>query len=324
MIQIKSAPQYLVARLEAVEDALVAYTEKQSPLIREGLKSLVKGGGKRIRPLLCLMGIYYGDGQTRPPEKVVELATMPELLHLASLIHDDIIDQADARRGVETLHKRFGTHVAVYSGDLVIIETLHRMLDFFERDDYRRFSKDLLALVQSEILQMTGKQEMSLSVKRYLRVVEGKTARLLKLSFEMGAVYANVPLDQRRKLLGAVHGMGMAFQIIDDCLDFSAKASTLGKPILQDLQNGYMTLPAIFHCQRNPDFYKQLIKNNKPFALGKGTKMTAGQFEPDVARALAIAKAYTEKSIALIGQLPDNPMKAPLIELAGLLAARGH
>ncbi len=319
MIQLAAAPGYLSQALIDMEVKLLQYTENQPPLIGEGLKSLVAGGGKRIRPLLCLMGVYYGDAHAAY-EDVVELATMPELLHLASLIHDDIIDQASARRGVETLHSRFGTHVAVYAGDLVIIQTLNRMLAYYDKSDYMRFSADLLKLVQAEILQMAGKTALELSVKRYLRVIEGKTARLLKLSFEMGAVYSHVAPNTRKKLLRAVHYMGMAFQIKDDCLDFSASQQIFGKPVLQDLKNGYLTLPAILYYRRHGEQYKRL----KLKGSIKGQKLSASQFAPDVEKTLLIANRYTQKALALLKTLPEHPLNETFIELANLLNKREH
>lgn len=317
MIQLKTAPRQLQQALVEVEATLYRYADQQPQMIGEGLRNLIAGGGKRIRPLLCLLGIYFGPKEA-VYEDVIELATMPELLHMASLIHDDIIDQADARRGIETLHKRYGTHVAVYSGDLVIIDTLHRMLRYYEREDYLRFTDDLVSLVRSEILQMEGKTLLSLSAKRYLRIIEGKTARLLKLSLEMGAVFSGVPQPLQQQLLRAVHSMGMAFQIIDDCLDYSSQAKALGKPIFQDLQNGYMTLPAIFHCHRVPEFYTML----KAKGPGKLKRLSAKQFEPDVAKALDLARRYNERALKAIEALPDHPMKAPLRELAMVLASR--
>lgn len=317
MIQLETAPKQLTDALLDVEATLYRYADQQPRMIGEGIRNLIAGGGKRIRPLLCLLGIYFGPKEA-VYEDVIELATMPELLHMASLIHDDIIDQADARRGIETLHKRYGTHVAVYSGDLVIIDTLHRMLRYYEREDYLRFTDDLVSLVRSEILQMEGKTLQSLSVKRYLRIIEGKTARLLKLSLEMGAIFSGVPLPVQKQLLRAVHAMGMAFQIVDDCLDYSSEAKAIGKPIFQDLQNGYMTLPAIFHCHRVPEFYNTL----KAKGPGKLKRLSAKQFAPDVAKALDLARRYNERALKAIEALPEHPMKAPLRELAMVLASR--
>lgn len=322
MIQLKTAPAVLMNDLSAVETALVAYCKQQPGIVGEGLMSLVKSGGKRIRPLLCLIGLHYKHSVVSPEEaqrqQMIELASIPELIHLASLIHDDIVDQAETRRGVKTLHQQFGTHAAVYAGDLVIIDTLNRLLEHYDKAAYKQFCGDLTQLVRAEMLQMANKEAKSLSIKQYLRAIEGKTARLLKLSLEMGLVYQHVDLRTRKSLVKVVHAMGMAFQIIDDCLDFSADQAALGKPLFQDLKNGYMTLPAILHCRRNPDFYQKIKRTNGL----RWQKLNPEIFKPDLEEALGVAERYHKRAKQILKTLPDNPMHAPLLELMDLLLTR--
>jgi heptaprenyl diphosphate synthase len=314
MMVLKTAPEELNRELAEVELALYQYIRSDSSLINNGITHLLEGGGKRIRPLLCLIGAHYGT----PSSRLVDVATMPEMLHLASLIHDDIIDEADSRRGVKTLHKSLGTDIAVYAGDLIIVDTLHRMLDYYDQAYYREFSSDLLQIVRGEIRQMSMRKSYEPSLKHYMRVIEGKTARLLKLSLKMGMAYADVPKDIQKTLVQIVHELGLAFQIVDDCLDYQSHVTSLGKPVLQDLKNGYMTLPAILRGKKEPQFIAKL----KQKGITRSALKSAEGFKPYVDEAMHYAKKLSKRAIKRIDGLGEHPMNAPLRELVETLLVR--
>lgn len=294
--------QDLKEQLQAVEQLLQRQLQSNSPTINKGVGDLLAAGGKRLRPLLALLAAGYGQVDQR----TIEIATIPEVIHLATLIHDDVIDMASTRRGLPALHKKYGAAVAVCAGDYLLLSTTHRLMTYFSLDEYREFSADLMKLLAAEIEQMEQKNQWQTTLKRYLKIVEGKTARLLKLSVKLGAYHANVPASTQRKLVAIAHNLGMAFQIVDDCLDFCQTDKGMGKPAGQDLKNGYMTLPVILKCQRDASFRQYIMKNNGRLSAAQ----IALHLKPEIDKAMCVAQHYSQRAQAQVARLPAHDNNA--------------
>ena len=237
--------------------------EKDLPLVTNSLKELsddigfeflekmieqsLSGSGKMMRPALALLAGKLGNYDL---EKLIPLAASVELLHTASLVHDDVIDRADARRGNETSNILFGNAAAVMLGDYMFAYAA----EFITRTDnihvVKKFAATLMMMVQGELKQDVTVFEYSEDVQRYLDRITGKTASLFATAAEGGALVCNVSETEASALYSYGINLGIAFQIVDDVLDFSGDPELMGKPIGSDLKSGTLTLPSILYMQQ--------------------------------------------------------------------------
>lgn len=224
--------------------------DRQSFRIREGLQDFVRGGGKRLRPALVIVGARMAaavngeidDAQQEIPDSAIRLAAGVELLHAATLIHDDILDQASHRRGRIALHKQYGVHDAVLMGDFLFSLTFELFADHASPDQARILARGVSRMCESEL---RNAEAPALTRREYMRRIFGKTTALFMLSLTLGASEhgASEQLLQRLKRIG--YCLGTAFQIQDDVLDVSGDAKKTGKPVGGDLIAGTVTLPLI-------------------------------------------------------------------------------
>ena len=240
--------------------------EKDLPLVKNSLKELsddigfeflekmieqsLSGSGKMMRPALALLAGKLGNYDL---EKLIPLAASVELLHTASLVHDDVIDRADARRGNETSNILFGNAAAVMLGDYMFAYAAEFITRTDNIDVVKKFAATLMMMVQGELKQDVTVFEYSEDVQRYLDRITGKTASLFATAAEGGALVCDVPESDASTLYQYGLNLGIAFQIVDDVLDFSGDPELIGKPIGSDLKSGTLTLPSILYMQQKPD-----------------------------------------------------------------------
>ena len=240
--------------------------EKDLPLVKNSLKELsddigfeflekmieqsLSGSGKMMRPALALLAGKLGNYDL---EKLIPLAASVELLHTASLVHDDVIDRADARRGNETSNILFGNAAAVMLGDYMFAYAAEFITRTDNIDVVKKFAATLMMMVQGELKQDVTVFEYSEDVQRYLDRITGKTASLFATAAEGGALVCDVPESDASILYHYGLNLGIAFQIVDDVLDFSGDPELMGKPIGSDLKSGTLTLPSILYMQQKPD-----------------------------------------------------------------------
>jgi len=240
--------------------------EKDLPLVKKSLKELsddvgfdflekmieqsLGGSGKMMRPALALLAGRLGNYDL---EKLIPLAASVELLHTASLVHDDVIDRADARRGNETSNILFGNAAAVMLGDYMFAYAAEFITRTDNIDVVKKFAATLMMMVQGELKQDVTVFEYSEDVQRYLDRITGKTASLFAAAAEGGALVCNVSKPEASALYSYGLNLGIAFQIVDDVLDFAGDPELMGKPIGSDLKSGTLTLPSIFYMQQKPN-----------------------------------------------------------------------
>lgn len=220
------------------------------PLLRQMLGTALAGSGKMMRPAIALLAGRLGAYDL---EKLVPLAASVELLHTATLVHDDVIDEAAERRGEATPNALFGNAASVMLGDYMFAHAA----DFIAQTDnirvVRRFAQTLMVIANGELTQDISVFEYSADVTRYLDRITGKTASLFGTAAEGGAIVAGVPDDQVEALRLYGLRLGIAFQIVDDILDFTGDPAVMGKPAGSDLHSGTLTLPAILYMQQQPE-----------------------------------------------------------------------
>lgn len=283
---------------------------KSPPVIRQYTAHLAESQGKMLRAasvLLCAL-----DDDLRMPLAPIQMAAAIELLHLATLVHDDIIDDADLRRGRPTLRKAFGNKAAVICGDYLLSQSLRLVAALSEPSKYldRKFQDYLSALCLGELSQLVNNNNFNLTALQYFRIINGKTAALFEASCLAGAVTGGRPDAECRHYSRFGHYIGMIFQLTDDCLDFEADLAVAGKNVQTDYEQNVVTLPLVFALAADPSF-----KSDIQAADAKGEKLprstvnrlvTAGQGLSTTHR---VVEAYGVKARHELNQLDMSPKK---------------
>nr|WP_228063811.1 MULTISPECIES: polyprenyl synthetase family protein [unclassified Streptococcus] len=219
--------------------------------------------GKYLRSGLCLLFAQAVDGQIKP-EKLY-FAAYVEVLHLATLIHDDVIDEADIRRGIVVAHRQFSNRIAIYAGDYLMAYAGRLLakgirLMQLEKDELGSFNERLLeGILAGELAQLMNQFDTSMTMKRYLKQIQGKTAFLFGLACQLGSLQNGTPLKQTSPAFRAGRSFGMAFQLRDDMIDYQLTAQESGKPARQDIQNGIYTAPLLFAIEEDKSIRQDLV-----------------------------------------------------------------
>lgn len=223
-----------------LEKELIEELNPYVKIILEASSHIIKSGGKRIRPLITIYtGLMFGA----PFEKVIKLAIGIEYIHVASLLHDDIVDKAEKRRGKDTVNKLFGSEIAVLTGDYMYAKSLNIYSTYGDSLMIERLSKSVMDMAEGQILELKSVGEL-IDLETYYKIIDGKTASLIGACFSIGALSANKNnLYLEMESVGIK--VGRAFQIIDDILDYEGEEEKLGKPKGLDLKEGKCTLPLI-------------------------------------------------------------------------------
>ena len=231
------------ADLEKVEKEFARHVESRVALIPEMGRYIQNSGGKRVRPALLLMAArlagYTGD-------RAVLYASVVEFIHTATLVHDDIIDEADTRRGRLAVHSRWGNDITVLLGDYLYIKSMALALTQDSLDVIRLLCDVTLKMIEGEIYQLTKQGDVDISEEEHYEIIRRKTAFLFSGCAEIGGLLGRCTDEQRVALREYGLELGMAFQVVDDLLDYTADEKALGKPIGGDLREGKVTLPIIF------------------------------------------------------------------------------
>jgi octaprenyl-diphosphate synthase len=229
--------------LEKVEKEFARHVESRVALIPEMGRYIQTSGGKRVRPALLLMAArlagYTGD-------RAVLYASVVEFIHTATLVHDDIIDEADTRRGRLAVHSRWGNDITVLLGDYLYIKSMALALTQDSLDVIRLLCDVTLKMIEGEIYQLTKQGDVDISEEEHYEIIRRKTAFLFSGCAEIGGLLGHCSEEQRVALREYGLELGLAFQIVDDLLDYTADQVALGKPIGGDLREGKVTLPIIF------------------------------------------------------------------------------
>lgn len=290
--------------------------------IENSIKELIYSGGKLLRPAFSLISSRFGQYNE---EKSRSVAAAIEMLHMATLVHDDVIDDAKTRRGQETLQSKYGKDYAVYIGDYLFCVTF-KLLSTHSSSlaSIKIDSRAMERICLGEIDQMNSKFLVDTSVKKYLSRIQGKTAELFSLSFYSGASESSCEEKLSRQFWQIGHNIGMAFQIIDDILDYSSEGSILGKPVAADIKQGIFNLPLIYAMEKNKDEFKAILEKEIITDEDVSNIMELVVKYKGVEKAMELAEKYTNKAFKLINKLPENLYKNILLELAEKLLDRNY
>lgn len=236
-------------RLDEVEYILHSRAEATTGILLKAGSQLLDAGGKRLRPLFAIICGTVADGTQTHQYDVAKVAAALELTHMATLVHDDVIDRAALRRGRPTVRNEFGNHAAMYTGDYLFARAMQLLSEIDDEDVNVRMAQGLVRVCQGEIEQIRDFYNWNQSIRTYLRRIERKTALLISLSCSFGAHVSDASSNDVKRLRLYGHYTGMAFQIIDDILDFTGSEQIVGKPVGGDLRQGNITLPALFAAE---------------------------------------------------------------------------
>ena len=238
------------SQLEQVERRLRGLRTNEIPDLQPLLDHALSNGGKRVRPAITLLASNF---YPHDPSNPIIMAVAVELLHLATLIHDDTVDDSDLRRGQATVSNRWGKHVAVLFGDYVFAASATFVCDTGNIRVVRRFSETIMELASGEIIEYFNCYNPQQARELYHDRIYRKTASLFCTAAETGAVLGRAPEPQVQALRDYGYNIGMAFQMVDDLLDVQGDATELGKPVGNDLLQGVLTLPSIMLLERYPE-----------------------------------------------------------------------
>ncbi len=233
--------------LAQVERRLREGMESVAPLVPEVGEHTFGGGGKRVRPLLLLLAARL-CGYRGP--RAIQVATAVEFLHTATLLHDDVVDGADTRRGRPSINALFGARIAILVGDFLLARASQTIVEDGDPDILWIFTETLRTMSEGEVLQLSRSFDPELPEAVYLEVIGRKTSSLLATCSESGAILGGVTRAERRAVRDFGWQLGLAFQLVDDALDYTASAGELGKPPLADLAEGKVTMPLISTLKR--------------------------------------------------------------------------
>ncbi|HUI69108.1 MAG TPA: polyprenyl synthetase family protein [Spirochaetia bacterium] len=309
----------LTRRLEEVRSAIREKARSDDSEVQASVSQLLESNGKMLRPAFVILASQFGAPDA---DRINRIAAAIEMLHMATLAHDDIIDSASLRRGVATLYAVRGPRTAVLVGDWLFAVCFSLVADVATVEDSRAMSRIVARICGSEVSQSAERHCASTSVRRYLRRIAGKTAALFALSFHVGAYESGCSPDVCSRLRRFGYCLGMGFQIIDDVLDIDGLESMTGKPAGQDLADGVYTLPTVF-ALRNDDGRLAAALSRRPRSRRALASTAALIRERDgIRQALEMAQLYTERSLREISGLPPGDARTVLENVADSLLHR--
>lgn len=244
--------------LERVEEEFVRHIQSRVALIPEMGRYIQKSGGKRVRPAVLLMASRLAGFPGG--ERSVLYASVVEFIHTATLVHDDIIDGADLRRGRLAVHSRWGNDITVLLGDYLYIKSMAMALTQDSLEIIRLLCDVTLRMIEGELYQLTKTGDVDITEDEHFEIIRRKTAYLFGGCAEIGGMLGTLAPEQRAALREFGFNLGIAFQLVDDLLDYTADESALGKPVGGDLREGKVTLPIIYLLQRGGADADRLIR----------------------------------------------------------------
>ncbi len=300
----------LAADLVVVEEKLLQAATTSDPFISEVASHLAQAGGKRLRPMLCLIAGQLGH----PTAELLDAAVVVEITHLATLYHDDVMDEAEKRRGADSVNSRWNNTIAILTGDFLFAKA-SQILANLGPDAVLLQAETFERLVSGQIHETVGPDNDVNQIHHYLQVLSDKTGSLIATSARFGGMFSGLPSDALQALSAYGEALGVAFQIADDILDISSESSESGKTPGTDLREGILTLPMMFVLNTNKPEDKELIA-----LLGKPLTDDETQQAIMLLRkhdAIQEARAEAEKYIAIAKQQVVKLREIALIQSEG-------
>ncbi|GAB4301890.1 MAG: polyprenyl synthetase family protein [Desulfuromonadia bacterium] len=309
--------------LRRVEEQFKKDLESNVPLIRKVGEYVLSSGGKRIRPALLILSSrlcgYEGEGH-------IPLASVVEFIHTATLLHDDVVDEATLRRGLASANTIWGNSASVLVGDFLFSKSFSLMVEHGSLRVLKALSDATTIIAEGEVLQLLCTSDMTMTEERYIQVVTCKTAVLLSAACRVGAILGEVDPSREDALAFFGMNLGIAFQIVDDTLDYVAREEEFGKSIGHDLQEGKLTLPLIHALSSCSEQERELVSSvivkdelaDEDFRAVFSIVEGHGGIDYSLAR----ARDYVSRARESLHRFPDSPVREALLELSDYVVTR--
>ena len=313
------------ADMERVNESILLHARSHVDMIPELAGHLVNSGGKRLRPMLTIaaaqMGGYEGSSH-------IKLATSVEFMHTATLLHDDVVDESDLRRGRKAARLIWGNQASVLVGDYLLGQAFKMMVETESLDALRILSNAAAVIAEGEVLQLVASNDTSTTEDAYLQVIGAKTAALFAAAAEVGAVVAGRPKQEQAALESYGRNLGVAFQLIDDALDYSGKQALLGKTVGDDFREGKITLPVVLSYRRGDDeerdFWKRTLEEGEQSEADLDTALSLMQKHRAIDDTIDRAKHYGAIARDALAIFAPCEHKTALLEAIEFCIARAH
>ena len=313
------------ADLNAVDALLLKRMQSDVPLISRVASHIIASGGKRIRPALTLISSQLCGAFASP--RAIGLATAVECIHTATLLHDDVVDESLLRRTNPTANAIFGNKPSILVGDYLFTQAFQLMVEDGSLDSLKILSAASATIVQGEVMQMACEGEVTMPQATYLAVIHAKTAALFAAACEVGAVVAGKP-EYAAALNRFGEQLGMAFQIVDDALDYSANQTTLGKTVGDDFREGKMTLPVLLAyaagSAEEKTFWARTMGEQQQTEGDLDHALTLLSTHKAMEKSLNTALAYAQAAKSALAHFPPCPAKSAMLDLVDFCVSRGY
>ncbi|AVQ99234.1 heptaprenyl diphosphate synthase component II [Oceanobacillus iheyensis] len=313
---------FLKRDLDIIEESLNEVFQAEHPILHAASTELLKAGGKRIRPVFVILSGQLGRYQ---PDRVKTVAVSLELIHMATLVHDDVIDDASLRRGQPTIRELYGNRVAMYTGDYILARALEEITQIEDTPVHQLLSRTIVEVCVGEIEQIKDKYNWDQGLRDYLRRIKRKTALLIATSCQLGALVSDLTEAQANKLYKYGYYIGMSYQIIDDILDFTSTEKELGKPSGSDLLQGNITLPVLYAMKdkKFASVLKSAIQANDTLDEEQlGNILYALKNTDAIEQSYQLSELYLQKALKALEELPEGRAKHTLENIAKYIGKR--
>lgn len=314
-----AAFEIIQEELQQVELRMSAQAGAHHPDLQAALSHLIRSGGKRVRPVVTIL---TGKILRADPQAVITLSAAIELLHTATLVHDDLIDGSLLRRGIPTLNAHWSPGATVLTGDFIFAKAAKLAAETGSVAVMQLFAETLAIIVNGEIVQMFDSKGLA-NRENYYERIYAKTASMFELATGAAALLSAADAQTQHTARRFGYELGMAFQIVDDVLDFVADENTVGKPVGSDLRQGLITLPALYYLEQNPDDPDMRVVLHRQWNQAQIERLVAAvRASGAVQHALDEASQFVARAQTLLQQLPESPARQPLLDLTDYFLAR--
>ncbi|RCW71902.1 polyprenyl synthetase family protein [Saliterribacillus persicus] len=308
--------------LKLVEELINKSIRVKNKKVEATIKRVTQAGGKKLRPAFALLCANIGPKQD--DQNKIAIGAALETLHMATLVHDDVIDEAEERHGVVAMHATNDNKYAIYAGDYLFCVCFTILSQHSATLGQLEFNaKSMERILTGELDQLEARFTPPLSVKSYLSRVSGKTAQLFAVSCYSGALVSEATRRQQMIAWNFGHYIGMAFQIMDDILDYTGKEQIVGKPVLADVRQGIYTLPLIYARRENPEVFDNILTKKEALTENDIQYLTELiEKYNGVEKARELAKRYTKKATDHLNKLPQGEYREILNDITTKLLKR--
>lgn len=322
---LKPIMELVASDMEAVNRIILDKAVSDVEMIPTLAHHLISSGGKRLRPMLTIAAAklagYGGQGHIR-------LASAVEFMHTATLLHDDVVDDSDYRRGKKTARILWGNQASVLVGDFLLGQAFRMMVDVGSLPALKILSNAAAVIAEGEVMQLAAAKNMATTEDEYLQIINAKTAALFSAAAEVGPAVAGRPAEEQAALKSYGRNLGIAFQLVDDALDYAGDSSRLGKSVGDDFREGKITLPVILAFRRGSEgeraFWRSSLVdgNSSDEALAEAFNLM--KRHKAIEATLERARTYGAMARDALAIFPDSTAKTALIEVVGFCVARAH